>query len=739
MPLIYLVFFLSGFPALVYQLVWQRALFTMYGVNIESITVVVAAFMVGLGLGSLLGGVISRMVRFPLPVAFGLVELGIGAYGFRSLAVFDWAAELTAGAPAAQTFLFSFALVVVPTVCMGATLPILVAFVVRRSRNVGRSVGTLYFANTLGAAVACLVVAFWLFAAFGMSGSVNLAAAFNVVVGIGALLFHFIARTETAPATEHNGPGEMIAAAATVATPLPLALVLVSLAGFISLSYEILWARIYSFTSAGHPASFPLFLGFFLAGIAMGASFSRRLCRQSEAVGSPRHLRAIAWFVLVANIVGFLTVPALAQAVVSGFRWEMTLLLVFAAAAALGVTLPLLSHFCIPANERAGAGLSYLYVANIMGSAAGSLVTGFVLLQFWSPQHISVFLLLLGTLVSAVIFLLPQVRGPWVVARVGGVVAVAVVGVGGADPLFDRLYERLLFKQFAGTELSVKHVNDNRSGVITVDDRGRIFGSGEYDGVFSVDLVDDRNHIIRPFALSALHPAPRTVLMIGLGSGSWTQVIAHNPYVERVTIVEINPGYYEVASAYPATRSLASNPKVEAIVDDARRWLAANPDAGFDAIVVNTTFHWRVFTANLLSVEFLELIRRHLNPGGIYYFNSTWSDEAQKTAATVFPYALRLENMIAVSDNPIDPNAARWRDVLTRYSIDGNAVFELDNARHRARLDEVVGLLDNRRPYSYEERWSTGLETREEILARTADRQLVTDDNMLTEWAFSRY
>ena len=499
MPLIYLVFFLSGFPALAYQLVWQRALFTMYGVNIESITVVVAAFMVGLGLGSLLGGAISRTVRFPLPVAFGLVELGIGAYGIRSLSVFEWAAELTTGAPAAQTFLFSFALVVVPTVCMGATLPILVAFLVRRSRNVGRSVGTLYFANTLGAAVACLVVAFWLFAAFGMSGTVNLAAACNLLVGIGALLFHFTDRAETAPAPEPAVPGETIAGAATVATPLPLALILASLAGFVSLSYEILWARMYAFTSAGHPASFPLFLGFFLAGIAMGASFSRRFCRQSEPMGNSRHLHAIAWFVLAANIVGFLIVPALAQAVVSGFRWERTLPLVLAAAVALGATLPLLSHFCIPANERAGAGLSYLYVANIMGSAAGSLVTGFVLLQFWSPQQISVFLLLLGTVVSVVIFLLPRVRGPWVVARVGGVLAVAVAGVVGADRLFDRLYER----------------------------------------------------------------------------------------------------------------------------------------------------------------------------------------------------------------------------------------------RHRARLDEVVGLLDSRRPYS-SEGWSTGLETREEILVRTADRQLVTDDNMLTEWAFAR-
>ena len=735
---IYLIFFLSGFPALVYQLVWQRALFTIYGVNIESITVVVAAFMVGLGLGSLLGGVVSRTRRFPLPVAFGLVEFGIGAYGFGSLALFDRAAELTAGVSTLQTFIFSFALVVVPTVLMGATLPILVAFLVRRSRNVGRSVGALYFVNTLGAAGACLVVAVWLFAAFGKSGAVNMAVAFNVLIGVGALLFYGIDRGESRPTTERTRRGEIAGAAAAFATPLPLALVLAGLTGFIALSYEILWARMYSFTSEGHPASFPLFLAFFLGGIAVGAHFSRRFCDQAEATGSPRHLRAIAWFVLAANVVGFLTVPVLAQTVSGGLPWLWTLPLALIAAAALGATLPVLSHFCIPANERAGAGLSYLYVANIAGSAAGSLVTGFVLLEFWSPQHISILLLLLGTLVSATIFLLPHARAPGVLARVGGVLAVAVIGVGSADPLFDHLYERLLYKHRAGAEFRVEHVNENRSGVITVDNHGRIFGGGVYDGAFSVDLVNDRNHIIRPFALTALHPAPRTVLMIGLGSGSWAQVIAHSPHVERVTIVEINPGYFEVASAHPATKSLTTNPKVEAIVDDARRWLTANPDVRFDAIVANNTFHWRVFSTNLLSVEFLELIRRHLNSGGIYYFNSTWSEEAQKTAATVYPYAFRLKNMVVVSDSPIEPNASRWRDVLTRYSIDGITVFDLGNPIHRTRLDEVVGLIDNRRPYSHDDRWSTGLETRAEMLARTADLQLVTDDNMLTEWAFAR-
>src|SRR6266403_5758202 len=99
---IHLLFFCSGFPALIYQIVWQRTLFAIYGVNIESVTVVVSAFMLGLGLGSLAGGYLSRR-RAPLLVIFALMELSVAAFGLLSLRLFNWVASFTAGVPAMQT------------------------------------------------------------------------------------------------------------------------------------------------------------------------------------------------------------------------------------------------------------------------------------------------------------------------------------------------------------------------------------------------------------------------------------------------------------------------------------------------------------------------------------------------------------------------------------------------------------------------------------------------------------
>lgn len=178
---LYGVFLLSGIAAIVYQLVWQRALFVLYGTDTASVTVVVAAFMLGLGLGSLAGGELSRR-EVPLLLLFALAEFGIGLFGLGSLTIFELVGQATTGASLFATGVISFFIVLIPTSLMGATLPLLVAFIVERTRNVGVSVGVLYFVNTLGSALGCFIAASWLFARFAMSESVLLAAGVNLVV-----------------------------------------------------------------------------------------------------------------------------------------------------------------------------------------------------------------------------------------------------------------------------------------------------------------------------------------------------------------------------------------------------------------------------------------------------------------------------------------------------------------------------------------------------------------------------
>jgi spermidine synthase len=188
---LYVIFVVSGFAALLYQVVWQRTLFAIYGINIESVTVIVTAFMLGLGIGSLLGGWLSKDAKRPALLLFSLIEASIGLYGFLSLGLFRLVGSVTLGVPALVTFVIAFALVLLPTVLMGATLPLLVAHSVRRSGNVGRSVGVLYFVNTLGSAAAAAVAVFLLLGNLGQKGTVMVAGCLNLTVSLIAFSQHW--------------------------------------------------------------------------------------------------------------------------------------------------------------------------------------------------------------------------------------------------------------------------------------------------------------------------------------------------------------------------------------------------------------------------------------------------------------------------------------------------------------------------------------------------------------------
>jgi spermidine synthase len=184
------VFFASGFAALVYQVVWQRALFAIFGINTESVTVVVTVFLLGLGIGSLVGGYLSRVVRHPL-LLFALSEFGIAAFGLVSLDLFKLVGANAIDLSPVVTGLTTFLLLLVPTLLMGMTLPLLIVHLVRRSGNVGRSTSLLYFVNTAGSGIASLLAVILLLPRLGEHGSVRTAALTNLAVGAVVLVMHF--------------------------------------------------------------------------------------------------------------------------------------------------------------------------------------------------------------------------------------------------------------------------------------------------------------------------------------------------------------------------------------------------------------------------------------------------------------------------------------------------------------------------------------------------------------------
>jgi spermidine synthase len=500
-----------------------------------------------------------------------------------------------------------------------------------------------------------------------------------------------------------------------------IALLVSFLAGVISLSYEILWYRVYSFTSGSSPTTFGLLLGFYLLGLAFGSYASIRLCDGRDGTGNPRQLRALAAFLFLANAAGFLVIP-LAGWLSTVVWWRWALPPVAVAAALLGSTLPLLGHFGIAPDDRAGSGLSGLYFANILGSVSGSLLTGFVLLEVWPLRRIAVVLAFLGIGVALALALIAN-RRHLTVGVACLVAAGAALGVVTASPLlFDDLYARLLYGDKFSVAKPLSEIVENRHDVVVVTADKRVYGSGVYDGAISTSLWPNPNGIDRAYALAALHPSPTNVLVVGLSTGAWAQVIARFLGVRSMTAVEINPGYLQIIARHPEVSGLLSDPRIRIVIDDGRRWLRRNPRARFDLIVENASVHWRAHATHVLSIEHFKLVRDHLTEDGLFYVNTTSSPEVIRTLLEVFPYALRLQGFVAASSRPIRFDIDRWKSLLAGASTQDPPLLDATDPAGREELARLT-------------RIEADMEGRESMEAHTATARIVTDDSMAAEWS----
>ena len=710
------LFFCSGFPALIYQLTWQRELFRIFGVNSESVTIVVTAFMLGLGLGSLAGGWLSKRQGIGLLPLLAAIEIATAAFGIVSLSVFEQIGAVIVDWPLAAVAAVNLLLVIVPTLLMGATLPILVSHLVRRSGQVGGAVGLLYYVNTLGAGAACLICGTVLFPFFGMHSAIYSAAGINVAVAIGALAAYAIHPDGARPVADRS-----IGRLGEAALGMRWTLLLAALGGFISLSYEIFLFRTVSYASGSSATAFAVTLACFLVGIAGGSRRAGQMCVEFQPADA---MRKAADELVLANLTGLLFLPLMAQgAWLDRGVLGVAMLMVYLIARRWGSLLPYLAQLGVTSDDRAGMRVSLLYFSNILGSAAGAIITGFLLTNCLTLVQIALALAAAGTVCALILIARLDAERAERRRRAAYAVGVLAIGLIVVPAMSGRVLENLFFK--GNADHAFAHVIENRSGIITVDTDGTVFGNGMYDGRFNTALKNDRNGIIRPYALSLFHAAPRDVLMIGLSSGSWAQVIASNPAVNSLTVVEINQGYLALIAQEPEVASLLRNPNVTIITDDGRRWLSHHPEKRFDAIVSNTTWNFRANVTNLLSTEFLDLVRQHLNPHGIAFYNTTDSGRVQRTACLAFPYGARFTNHMVVSDSAIDWNFSRWRQTLESYVIDGRKQFDPQNADDRALLDSVT---------SADQGAGHMIEGCPEILARTTGMTPVTDDNMGTEW-----
>lgn len=489
------------------------------------------------------------------------------------------------------------------------------------------------------------------------------------------------------------------------------------LTGFASLSLEVIWLRIMSFAEGNTPQTMSLVLGLYLLGIVGGAWMGRRITtdRTEDAI------RMHAGLTLGASaVVDGLTPVLLILSTTSVWTMPLMMMLILFSASTKAAMFPVVHHLgSVAGRTDTGRSLSRVYFFNILGATLGPLLVGFLAFDWLTSQQ-----LMLGfgavTLLTAFL-LLPPVFQLRAMASVGGVLLVSTLLL--AEP--HRMMKALVPM---GAEDEITFFSENRYGLIhtlhntTMGDA--IFGGNVYDGRLNIDPVRNSNRIDRLLLMAGMHESPRRILVIGLSGGAWVRVLMTFPAVEQIDVVELNPAYMDLVGQTPEVASLLNDPRVHLHFDDGRRWLKKFNGEPFDLIVMNTTFHWRSHVSNLLSADFLSVIRKHLGSQGVVAFNSTDSPDALHTAAHVFPYAYRRERSNFVY-------AAKWDFAKTQVkdSSIASAIRTLTGEKHsEAALQAAVSDVVNAG-------WISA-DTQARLTKRPLE--IITDQNMLTEFRYGR-
>jgi spermidine synthase len=677
-------FVASGAAALVYQVAWQRILALQSGVGIYSVAAIVAAFLLGLGAGSQGGGAVSaRLSPRGARHAFALVELAVGIFGAASAWVYYDVLYVHAPwlyAPVWRAALVHCAVLLPPTFLMGMSLPLLARATMVEARTAGRTLGLLYGVNLLGAAAGALLGPWVLIRYFGIRGATVAAAGANVFAALAGLLagerVPAVEATEAAapPAKRADGPALRSWAS------------LYALSGFVALSLEIVWFRILDVGLKSNAFTFGTVLSVYLLGCAAGCLAA---ALRADRVARPREAFLVLQCALVAYagagivLLGWLPerTPLLQWfdaywrgelAVRFGLRdWPANLrlygllpLALFGPATFLmGASFPLLQRAVQDDPATAGRKVGSLQAANIAGCVAGSLLVGLAALGTIGTTGTMRLLLLCGAAFAAIG---ARTERPRSFTAAGAVLLALALAVPGQGRLWMRLHGR---PQAAGV------VGEDATGVaalIALPDGER--------GVF----VNGKHHSSIPFggmhtrlgaAPAIIHPAPRDVAIVGLGSGDTAWAAGCRAETRSLTVFEISGGQprllRELAAGggYPALSAFLADPRLRIVIEDGRRAIQSSA-ARYDVIEADALWPSVAYSGNLYSVEFFAMCARRLAPGGVL---CTWAPTPRVYASfvTALPYVIGLgdQEMLVGSNEPLPIDREAWRARLALPAV----------------------------------------------------------------------
>ena len=699
LPILLVLFAGSGCAALIYEIVWYQMLQLAIGSTAVSMGFLLAAFMGGLGIGSIGWPRLQRYARVhPLRI-YAALEAGIGILGLLVL----WGIPLIERAYIAgfQTGLSNQILrgfiatvcMLPPTILMGASLPALSRWIELNQRGVSWW-GLLYGGNTLGAVFGCLLAGFYLLRLYNVATATYAAVLINFAVAALSLIMasRLPARSDLeGPSGAAPEPAVELAPASKYQWTIYVA---IALSGAGALGAEVVWTRLLGMLLGSTVYVFSIILAVFLIGIALGSGAGAALSRSvpaRAALGWCQVLLAVAvaWTAyMIADSLPYWPInPMLSVSPWQTFQLDMARCLwaILPSAIFWGASFPLALAAVAKPGEDSGKLVGGIYAANTLGAIIGALLVSLALVPWIGTQDTQRLILIVAALSAAVVL------GPYAWERSSGVtasvltlslilagyLAVNLDPIPGESIAYGRRIavsgESKVLYTVEGRNSSVA-ITQYGDGAIEVDVNGHVEATTE---LFDMKLQRMVGHLP-----ALLHPNPKSVLGIGFGAGVSAGTFTRYPGLEHITVCEIEPVIPPTSTRFFAKQDyeVYHNPKTHVVFDDARHYILTTKNK-YDVIASDPLDVFVKGTAAIYSVEYFNMIKDHLNPGGLFSLYVPLYETDERTIKS------EIATFLAAF-----PNGTIWAN--TRNGAGYDMVFLGQVEPLKINLDEIQARLD---------------------------------------------
>jgi spermidine synthase len=616
------LYFCSGISALIYEIIWARMLGLVVGTAVTAWASILVAYMGGMAFGSFLGGRIADRAPYPL-LLFAVCEFGIGLTGILSPSLFYGIRQLSIALPqfSGLQILISIMGLIIPTIFMGATFPLISRVVIKEKQSTARTIALIYSANVFGAITGTVLAGFFLMPVYGMALSVRSAAILNFIIVFLSLAIY---KNYEANNKGSDSIREMETSTDGKGNPLWLFPIVLVCSGFCTMAFEVLWSRVLVFFLTSTTYSFTVTLSVVLGGLAVGGMAATIISKSRQKkiwVFGMLNFIGLYGFSILLLLPVLDTIIHLNETAVNnvwwhwiGVRYAACCALIFPPAFCIGVIYPLAMGESCRVFNSIGRSIGLLSSLNTIGGIAGSLTAAFILVPLLGIQHSIMVIALICCLAGwGLIGWGRNDRRVWAAAPivVSLIAGLFLLKLSNVQPMIH-------YRKTVGNNKNIRVISYKEDVVASVavlespKDRKLNIDGFNAAGTYHYEYMHLLAHL--PALLCA---SPDTALVICFGTGTTCGTIAQYPQVKYVDCVEISPAVIGAAEYFSNVNYyVTKNPKVHISIGDGRNHLLGTK-RHYDCITLEPMLPYMASATNLYSADFYKLCRSRLTKQGI--------------------------------------------------------------------------------------------------------------------------